>query len=68
MGGESVIIFYFGNHLKSTITLDNKMRKLLLNHVLQMVTTVLKKENSPENNVLKLQSISKGWIIPTDVE
>jgi hypothetical protein len=33
-----------------------------------MVTTVLKKETSPENNVLKLQSISKDWIIPTSLE
>jgi hypothetical protein len=33
-----------------------------------MVTTVLTKEKSPEKNVLKLQIISKGWIMPTDVE
>jgi len=36
--------------------------------VLQMVTTVLKNEKSPQNNVLKLQSISKSWIMPTTVE
>jgi len=33
-----------------------------------MVTTVLSKEKSPQNNVLKLQSISKDWIMPTTVE
>jgi len=39
-----------------------------MNKVLQMVTTVLKKEKSPQNNVVKLQSISKYWITPTTVE
>jgi hypothetical protein len=33
-----------------------------------MDTTVLKKERSPENNVLKLQSISKDCIMSTAVE
>jgi hypothetical protein len=33
-----------------------------------MDTTVLKKEKSPENNVLKTQSISKDWIMTTAVE
>jgi hypothetical protein len=33
-----------------------------------MVTTVLKKEKSVENKVLKLQSISKSWIMLKDVE
>jgi hypothetical protein len=33
-----------------------------------MDTTVLKKERSPENNVLKMQNISNDWIIPTAVE
>jgi len=28
LGGESIIIFYFENHLKSTITLCNKMHNL----------------------------------------
>jgi len=36
--------------------------------MLQMVTTILKKETSPENNVRKLQSISKDWIMPTSLE
>jgi hypothetical protein len=33
-----------------------------------MVTTVLNKEKSPENNVLKLQGISTDWVMPTAVK
>ena len=44
------------------------MQKSVLIYVLQMDTTVLQKEKSPQNNVFQLQNISKDWIMPTAVK